>query len=82
MSNPYQIKFTEVNMEGVVLRGANLKGVNLCEANLRRANLSGANLKGANFSRAKNLNLGQLSLACGDSMTVLPNTVERPAHWM
>jgi len=80
--NPYQIKFTEVNMEGVVLRGANLKGVNLCEANLRRANLSGANLKGANFSRAKNLNLGQLSLACGDSMTVLPNTVERPAHWM
>lgn len=80
--NPHQIKLTEVNMEGTLLRGANLKGVNLCEANLRRADLSEANLKGANFSRAKNIGLGQLRLAYGDSITVLPNTVERPAHWM
>jgi uncharacterized protein YjbI with pentapeptide repeats len=77
---------TEANLERAYLYGANLQEASLMRAegqraDLRRVYLQGTNLSGADFSRAKNLKLDQLKLASGNSTTVLPDDVERPAHW-
>ncbi|MBD2744041.1 pentapeptide repeat-containing protein [Coleofasciculus sp. FACHB-1120] len=69
------------NLQGANLFGANLQGANLFGANLQGANLFRANLQGANLSEAENLELKQIETAFGDSATVLPDDVERPAHW-
>ncbi len=80
--------FNNANLEGVKLTSvksvsvAKRNQIKVTEVNMEGAVLCGAKLKGANFSKAKNLDLGQLSLANGDSTTVLPDYVEAPSHWM
>ncbi|MHA6764197.1 pentapeptide repeat-containing protein [Streptacidiphilus sp. PAMC 29251] len=73
------------------LRGANLRGAYLIGADLRRADLRGADVIGADFrgtdvrgadlTGALFLIQSQLDAAVGDSTTVLPPTLARPAHW-
>jgi hypothetical protein len=58
------------------LRGASLRGADLIGADLRDADLSGADLTGAMF-----ITQGQLNAARGDSLTLLPERLARPAHW-
>jgi hypothetical protein len=63
-------------------RGAQLQGAGLIGADMERTSLDGADLKGANLKNARNLKLEQIQTAFGDSTTILPGDVERPAHWM
>jgi len=78
------------------LRGANLIGANLIGADLRAANLIGANLELADCNRmridsarlqsaslkhAENLTQAQIDSAFGNSKTILPEGLVRPAHW-
>ncbi len=84
------------NLTNAQLRGANLTrawlhGANLTRARLFGANLAGARLFGANLTRARlfgadltdtvELTQEQLESATGDSSTVLPDGVARPASW-
>ena len=57
-----QARLSSANLSGAMLAGADMKG-----ALLRRTNLSGADL-----SRAEGVTEKQLSLACGDASTLLP----------
>ncbi len=70
VTRPNQISVTKPNQ------------IKVTQVNMEGAVLYGAKLKGANFSKAKNLDLRQLSLAYGDSTTVLPDYVQAPPHWM
>ncbi len=79
-----------------VLAGARLDRVDLSRAEIARAILKGASLAGSNLedaytyltrfegtdlSQAEGLDQFQLDVACGDDDTVLPEGLERPAHW-
>lgn len=78
-------------LRGADLRGASLRGAYLIEADLRGADLRwadligadlrGANLAGADLTGALYLIQSQLQAAKGDSNTVLPTGLTRPAHW-
>ncbi|MFE1744848.1 pentapeptide repeat-containing protein [Coleofasciculus sp. H7-2] len=90
-ANLQEANLIEANLQGADLSGANLQGAFLIEANLQGADLSGANLQGAflrkanlqgaDLREAENLEFEQLETAFGDSTTVLPDNLERPAHW-
>ncbi len=71
----------KTNLEFAKFDCAKLTGAQLSQANLRETYLIGADLKGTNFSET-DVELKQIEYAFGDSTTVLPNNVERPAHWM
>lgn len=73
---------SEANLEGALLGRANLQRVLFDGARLKCASFPGAKLQGANFSAAKDLESNQIKEAYGDSTTVLPNDIERPAHWL
>jgi uncharacterized protein YjbI with pentapeptide repeats len=62
----------DADLSGAHLSDANLTDANLSGADLTDADLSGANLRGANLSSATSLTPTQLSKACGDSNTKLP----------
>jgi uncharacterized protein YjbI with pentapeptide repeats/DNA-binding CsgD family transcriptional regulator len=64
------------------LQGANFMGASLLEVDLAESNLQGTKLRGADLTNAKNLELQQIESAYGDSTTILPENIERPAHWM
>lgn len=74
------------------LRGANLRGACLIAADLRETDLSGADLIGADFrdtdvrgadlSQSLFLTQVQINQARGDSGTKLPESIDRPSHWM
>jgi len=69
------------------LQGSNLIGTQLDDANLQEADFSQANLRGTRLFRAdlrgaNNLQQQQIEKAFGDSKTLLPANVEKPAHWM
>lgn len=81
------VEFARSNLKGVKFEGlsfdyATFQGADLSSANLRRTSLTGcdfeaailegADLSGANLKTARNLTQQQLDLACGDSLTVLP----------
>jgi len=57
-------------------------GASLLEVDLAESNLQGTKLRGADLTNAKNLELQQIESAYGDSTTILPENIERPAHWM
>lgn len=67
----------ETNFIGAILEDANLQKANFSEAKLERARLFRADLQGA-----INLKQQQIEQALGNSTTVLPDDVEKPAHWM
>ncbi|MGE5487601.1 MAG: pentapeptide repeat-containing protein [bacterium] len=69
------------NLRGADLRGADLSGANLVGARLLGVDLVGANLRAANLSTAEDLTDEQLEEALGDERTLLPEGVNRPAHW-
>jgi uncharacterized protein YjbI with pentapeptide repeats len=78
-------------LRGADLRGANLRGAYLIGADLRGADLPLADVIGADFRHARldgadltgsiYLVQAQLDAARGDSTTVLPPSLHRPAHW-
>ena len=78
-------------LRGADLRGANLRGAYLIAADLRNADIRGADLIGADFRNADVsgadftgslfLTQAQLNAARGDSVTKLPHSFTRPAHW-
>lgn len=77
---------SEADLSDARLEGANLNGADLSEALLERANFAGAKLGGANLSaaslvEARNLTQDQIDEALGDSLTVLPEHLSRPAGW-
>ncbi|HEU5474444.1 MAG TPA: pentapeptide repeat-containing protein [Actinophytocola sp.] len=78
-------------LPGADLRGANLRGALLIRADLRGADLNladltgadcrDADLRGADLGTAIFLTQPQIELATGDAGTVLPQALNRPAHW-
>ena len=85
MANLERANLEGASLEGAqlysaIFRGANLiraelKGADLEDAILNDAKLAGANLIGANLQGV------DLTSANGDSKTVLPDGIPRPAHW-
>jgi hypothetical protein len=86
----------DANLQGARLTDANLQRARLWEANLQRATLSRANLQGADLSDAnlqetdlsdanlqntEGLTQQQISKANGNKDTMLPDHLQRPAHW-
>ncbi len=69
------------NLRGADLRAADLSGVNFIGARLMGADLAGANLSGANLSTAEDLIWEEMEETAGDDRTILPDGVDRPAHW-
>ncbi len=63
---------SNTDLREAVLTGFNLQGVNFYKANL----------KGAKLEDAKNLEPEQIQGAFGNSKTLLPANIEKPAHWM
>ncbi len=68
-------------MEGAYLRRAQMQGAVLTEAKMQAAVLWSANLRSANFTDATGLTQDALTRAYGDSGTILPPGLSRPAHW-
>jgi uncharacterized protein YjbI with pentapeptide repeats len=74
------------DLRGASLRGASLVGADLRGADLGKADLTGADLRGADISGADLrgsifLIQSQLESAKGDTDTMLPPSLCRPAHW-
>ena len=70
------------DLRGALLIGADLRGADLRTADLLGADLRGADLTGAELTDALFLTGPQLTAACGDGATRIPEHVARPAHWM
>ncbi|MFI4973404.1 MAG: pentapeptide repeat-containing protein [Caulobacterales bacterium] len=70
--NAYGAVFTGTNFAGANLTNASFVGAYLEGANFRGARLAGVNFSGAEMGRAVGLTQGQLSEACGDEATELP----------
>jgi mannose-6-phosphate isomerase-like protein (cupin superfamily) len=73
---------TLANLRAADLRGADLSDANLLGARLLGVDLVGANVRGANLFTAEDLTREQLEETLGDERTVLPDDIERPAHWV
>lgn len=79
------------HLKGAVLDGTHLESASLWGAHAERsifndthldaALLTGIHLEGADLSRATGLDQAQLITALGDSNTILPDGLNRPAHW-
>jgi uncharacterized protein YjbI with pentapeptide repeats len=69
------------NLRGAYLIGADLRGADLRSADVIGADFRDADLRGADLTGALFLLQSQLDAAAGDSTTVLPPTLTRPAHW-
>jgi hypothetical protein len=92
MTDLQEADLWSTNLQSARLRAANLQRAKLPSSNLQGAFLSdvdwqgvalpGVNLRGADLRRAKNLESQEIAQAFGDSMTVLPENVARPAHWI
>lgn len=72
-------RFARTALDNADLRNGNFVGAYFGGASLRGAVLDGAVLSGADFSGARGLTQSQISKACGDSATVLPNGITIPA---
>jgi hypothetical protein len=72
---------SRANLRGAYLIGADLRGALLHRADLIGADLRGADLSGADLGTAIFVTRPQIAAANGDARTVLPSSLERPAHW-
>jgi uncharacterized protein YjbI with pentapeptide repeats len=63
------------------LEGAHLRGAHLENAILQGAQLENAHFHGAHLEGVKYLVQEQIDQAFGDENTILPEGLERPAHW-
>lgn len=69
------------SLRGALLVAADLSGADLREADLIGADLRDADLRGADLTGALFLTQAQVNAARGDTATVLPPALSRPAHW-
>lgn len=69
------------SLRGALLVAADLSGADLREADLIGADLRDADLGGADLTGALFLTQAQVNAARGDTATVLPPALSRPAHW-
>lgn len=69
------------SLRGALLIGADLTGADLAWADLTGADLRGARAGGADLSGALFLSRNQAGSAAGDTRTLLPAALPRPAHW-
>ncbi|MCK9896752.1 pentapeptide repeat-containing protein [Frankia sp. AgB32] len=69
------------DLAGRLLLGADLRRADLRAADLRGADLRGAELGGADLRGALFVTQPQLDSARGDTATILPAALVRPAHW-
>ncbi|MFF4529530.1 pentapeptide repeat-containing protein [Streptomyces sp. NPDC001407] len=69
------------SLRGACLIGADLRGADLRLADVIGADLRGADLRGADLTGSIFLVQSQLDAAKGDATTVLPPSLNRPAHW-
>ncbi|MEP0857985.1 pentapeptide repeat-containing protein [Trichocoleus sp. DQ-U1] len=74
-------RIRKANLQKAKLCRAKLQGANLSEADLLGAILDDAKLHGAKLREVQNLKQEQIERAYGDSKTVLPDNLERPAPW-
>jgi len=72
---------TRANLRGAYLIAADLRDAVLHRADLIGADLRGADLSGADLGTAIFVTRPQIGAANGDIRTVLPPSLERPAHW-
>lgn len=78
VSNLFGARFTGANFARANLERATLVGAYFGGADLSGAKLAGANLAGADLRSARGLTQDQLSEACGDASTRLPNGLSVP----
>lgn len=82
-----RVNFFNANLEGVNLYASNLSRANLTEViidekfNLTNAFLFRTNIEGLDLSMVKELKQWQINLSCGNKNTVLPDNLDKPAHW-
>jgi hypothetical protein len=69
------------DLRGALLIGADLRGVRMDWTDLTGADLRGADVRGAALSQALFLTQFQVNAALGDSLTTLPEALDRPSHW-
>ncbi len=69
------------DLRGAVLIRADLRDLDLGPADLLGADLRDADLRGTDLGEALFLSRFQVNAALGDSRTVLPHALPRPAHW-
>ncbi len=91
-ANLQNASLSTANLQEAILYEAILVKTNLCDTNLTKANLVGANLtgailqdanlNGADLSRVENLKQNQIEVALGDRITILPDGIKLPDHWM
>ena len=75
-------KDRRLDLHGVHIRGVGIGDAHLEGAILKGAQLKGARLHGAHLEGAMGLLQEQVDSAFGDEETVLPDGLERPAHWV
>lgn len=76
----------KINLKGADLRGAfliasDLRGNDLSYADLIGADLRDADIRGANLKDSLFITQAQINSAKGDSNTILPKSIVRPASW-
>jgi len=71
----------ELDLAGALLMAADVRGNNLKHTNLIGADLRDADIRGANLSQSLFITQGQVNTAIGDSTTILPPWIDRPANW-
>ena len=70
------------DLRGAVLIGADVRDADLADADLLGADLRGADVRGSDLATALFLTRFQVNAARGDARTLLPDWVDRPAHWV
>jgi uncharacterized protein YjbI with pentapeptide repeats len=76
----------KADLTGASLRYANIARADFTEANLEAVDFTGSytfltRIEGTDLSKTVGLTQTQLDLACGDTETMLPAGLERPAKW-
>jgi len=91
LANLRRAKLHFTQLDNANFAGADLSDADFSGASLQSANLSGCNLQGTIFSDAdlrdadlsgsSGLTKSAILAAKGDTLTVLPLGIDRPAHW-
>ncbi len=76
------VDLARASLRGACLIGADLRGAHLDGADLVGADLRGADVRGASLVGCLFVTQAQANSASGDATTVLPEGIDRPAHWL
>ena len=80
-ANLSNVNLSEANLENAHLNNADLSWADLEQADCKRSRMDSALLQYASLKGTKNLTQEQIDSAEGNSKTILPNGLQRPAHW-